>query len=200
MEKIFDQKIIPAYKKTLGYSSFNRTFYKNHISGEDKKSTKSTNHVGNFHEVQYHKVLDKKIKKNTKKKLRKLELGEGQESYIAKNVRVKEFGTYKAGIKEQNLSFEVAGRDGNAGGIIPEHLHRHFWGLTMQKGSIEGTEVATSQGGSEYILEEKSKPYEGYFEEAIAEERRSDTYHFLNGVPNWMDNEEEMDWNFPELK
>ena len=56
---------------------------------------------------------------------------------------MREFGNHKAGIKEKNLcksqqqnfvsllkrifpGFEVAGRDGNAGGVIPEHLHRYF--------------------------------------------------------------------------
>lgn len=71
---------------------------------------------------------------------------------------MREFGNHKAGIKEQNLCFEVAGRDGNAGGVIPEHLHRHFWNLNFQKGTVEGTELATCQCGSEYIIEKAGKP------------------------------------------
>lgn len=190
MEKLAKMKIVPAYMKTLD----NHKFYKRHISGEDSKQ-KYTNHIGNFHEVNYHKILDKKIKKTTQNKIRKLSLKQGQDSFIAKNVTVREFGNHKAGIKEQNLCFEVAGRDGNAGGVIPEHLHRHFWNLNFQKGTVEGTELATCQGGSEYILEEAGKPYEGYYKEAMAEEARSDLNLFLDGDDNWMDNEEDMDWN-----
>ena len=79
-----------------------------------------------------------------------------------------------------------------------------------------GTELAVSQGGSEYIIEKASKPYEGhhepyegYYEQAVAAEKFSDTFNFTNGQRNPWDPEEfweppayqveDMDTNFPEL-
>ena len=60
--------------------------------------------------------------------------------------------------------------------------------------------MATSPGGSKYTNDKTPKPYEGYHHKAIAEERRSDAILFLDGQPNWMDDPEEMDCNFPDLK
>jgi len=195
MEKKIPQSVVPAFPKTEIY---NRAFYKKHISGECK-TNKSTNHVGNFDKVRYHRVLHKTIKKKPHKKIRKLELEPGQASYITKNVTVREFGAYKAGLIEQNLSFEVAGRDGPGGGVIPEHLHRHFWKLTItNEARDKGTEKVCSQGGTEYVIEKNPKPYEGFREEATAEERNSDCSLFqMEGQPNWDD--EEMDCQWPKL-
>jgi len=198
MDKLTSGKVIPAYKKTIPN---NRTFYKQHISGS-YKTTKTTNHVGNFDEGQYHKVLNKMIKK-PRKKLRKLVLKEGQYSYIVKGVTVRELGMYKKGLSEETLSAEVAGRDGNAGGVIPEHLHRVFESLPNRKGEYEGTEIATSPGGTEYTMDCSPRPYEGYTEQAIAEEDNGDLNFFLE-KPNWMDSASygpnPMDYEeFPEL-
>jgi len=68
MEKKNLQKVIPAFPKTEIY---NRAFYTKHISGEHKPN-KYTNHVGNFDEVWYHKVLHKTIKKKKDKKIKSL--------------------------------------------------------------------------------------------------------------------------------
>jgi len=215
MEKILNQKIIPAYQKSSNYISFHhRAFYKKHIKGE-YTSGKATNHVGKFDEARYHKVLNKTIRKKPHKKNgKKLLLHKDQNSYIAKNVQVKEFGAYKAGLKEQTLSFEIAGKDGEGGGVVPEHLHRHFWGLKIHEGTIEGTELAVSQGGSEYVIEKQPRPYEGYselyegfYEQADAEEKKSDISWFVDGNSSWSSpwdpkeyQEEDMDTSFPELQ
>jgi len=195
MNKLTNGKVIPAYKKTIPN---NRTFYRQHISGSYKK-TKTTNHVGKFNEAQYHKVLNKTIKKKGKK-LRKIVLKEGQHSYIAKDVTIRELGMNKKGLTEETLSAEVAGRDGNAGGVSPEHLHRVFGSLPIRKGEHEGTEIATSPGGTEYTIDCFPRPYEGYTEQANAE----DLNLFLVGKRNWMDSAScgpnLMDYEvFPEL-
>jgi len=123
-----------------------------------------------------------------------------QASYITKNVTVKEFGDHKAGLREQNLSFEVAGRDGPGGGVIPEHLHRHFWNFTITKEEKdEGTEIMYSQGGSEYVIENTPKTYEGYHEDATAEERHSDRSLFHMEGQTDFDDPEENDCQWPPL-
>jgi len=186
MDKILSNKVISvtAHKKSLktkAYGRMNRNFFRAHISGEDK-TPKSTNHVGNFDEV-----LHKKIMKKPGKKL--IRLKPGQDSYIAKNVTVRDCGDYKSGRVEETLSFENAGRDGQAGGVTPEHIDRYFR-IKELKPIDEDNTLATSQGGSEYLLESTGKQYEGYREEDFAEERRSDTDLFLNGQSNWMDDDE----------
>jgi hypothetical protein len=187
-----EKKVIKQNNSNYDFSQ-NQKFYKSHIAGEQREG-KTTNHVGDFDKVKYHKVMKKTIRKNKPQKYqKKLELLAGQHAFIAKDVTVKEFGTFKAGLTERKLDFEVAGKE-TAGGVIPEHLHRCLWNLrTVVKRAR--TETVRSQGGTEYQIE-PGRPYAGWNEEAVEEGMKSDMD--LYGGATWMD-DLSYDQNFPNL-
>lgn len=193
-----EKKVIKQNKSNYDFSQ-NQKFYKSHIAGEQREE-KTTNHVGNFDEVKYHKVLKKTKSKKKPQKFKKLmRKRDGQDAFIAKGVTVKEYGSYKAGLTEKNLDFEVAGKV-TAGGVMPEHLHRSFEKLwTVEKNaSMEGVshagklERVCSQGGTEYLIE-AGRPYDGWKRAAVEEGRKSDLDSFGGGT--WMDaNSYKEDW------